>query len=357
MLNDEPSERNSNLLPVNATGDVRFLSVASAGNDHRLGGNEAPPAIISMFLGDEITDLLETISSGKEYSNRKGNKLSTGVESVPEIYEDTTDRNRTSPVAFTGNKFEFRSLGSSFNIACTNVMINAAVADTLNSYADKLEKVDKKDFKKVVLELIKAEYIAHKRIVFNGDNYADEWQTESARRGLLNLKGTPEALSYYDREENVELFKRLKIYTPEEVRARKEILLENYCKVINIEALTMLEMVRRDILPAVSDYVANLCANVAAKQAVCEELPCTREKETIMTLAKLNEEVGGLAVKLENELAEIDLQDVSASSQAMAHNVVPLMEEIRERVDKMETLTASDYWPYPTYFDLLYSVN
>ena len=187
--------------------DLLRLSVASAGNDHRLGANEAPPAIISMFLGDEITDLLETLASGKEYSNHVGNKLSTGVESVPVIYEDTTDRNRTSPFAFTGNKFEFRSLGSALNIACPNIMINAAVADALNAFADVLEKEKAADFKKAAIELIKKEYVAHRRIVFNGDNYAEAWREEAEKRGLLNLKSTPEALSYYDRPENVELFK------------------------------------------------------------------------------------------------------------------------------------------------------
>ena len=332
--------------------DLLRLSVASAGNDHRLGGNEAPPAIISMFLGDEITDLLETISSGKEYSNRTGNKLSTGVESVPVIYEDTTDRNRTSPVAFTGNKFEFRSLGSSFNIACTNIMINAAVADTLNSFADMLEKVNKKDFHKAATELIKAEYIAHKRIVFNGDNYTEEWQKESARRGLLNLGGTPQSLAYYDTQENIEMFKRLKIYTAEEVRARKEILLENYCKVINIEALTMCDITIKSILPAATKFSTALADNIAKLSAFGADT--TAQHSIVKQVASLINDAYKTEQDLEAAVAHAkEGGDHQTAANLYCDNVVTTMQKLRTYCDALEKIMPKDLWPFPTYTDLL----
>ncbi|MCH5161063.1 MAG: glutamine synthetase III [Clostridiales bacterium] len=336
--------------------DLLRLSVASAGNDHRLGGNEAPPAIISMFLGDEITDLLETISSGKEYSNRTGNKLSTGVESVPVIYEDTTDRNRTSPVAFTGNKFEFRSLGSSFNIACTNIMINAAVADTLNSFADVLEKVNKKDFHKAAMELIKAEYIAHKRIVFNGDNYTEEWQKESARRGLLNLGGTPQSLAYYDTQENIEMFKRLKIYTAEEVRARKEILLENYCKVINIEALTMCDITIKSILPAATKFSTALADNIAKLSAFGADTMA--QHSIVKQVASLINDAYKTEQDLEAAVAHAkEGGDHQTAANLYCDNVVTTMQKLRTYCDALEKIMPKDLWPFPTYTDLLLYVG
>ena len=332
--------------------DLLRLSVASAGNDHRLGASEAPPAIISMFLGDEITDLLETISSGKEYRNHVGNKLSMGVESIPVIYEDTTDRNRTSPVAFTGNKFEFRSLGSSFNIACTNIILNTAVADVLIEFADKLENVKSSEFKKAALELIKAEYLAHKRIVFNGDNYADEWQAEAARRGLLNLKGTPEALSYYDREENVELFKRLKIYTEKEVRARKEILLENYCKVINIEALTMCEITHKQILPAATKFTTQLATNIEKLSAL--NVDVRAQVDILNNVSSLINEAYSAVQKLsEAQLAVKNETDIQSAADSYHDNVFTAMQELRTYCDRLETLVPKELWPFPTYGDLL----
>lgn len=332
--------------------DLLRLSVASAGNDHRLGAHEAPPAIISMFLGDEITDLLEKIASGKEYNNHVGNKLSTGVESVPIIYEDTTDRNRTSPFAFTGNKFEFRSLGSSLNIACPNIMINAAVADVLNEFADKLEKVKPSEFKKAAAELIKSEYIAHKRIVFNGDNYSDAWRDEAARRGLLNLKSTPEALSYYDRPENVELFKRLKIYTDEEVRARKDILLENYCKIINIEAMTMSDITRKRILPAAIRYSTELADNITKLSAL--GLDATAQKDSLAAIAKLI----NCTYKAETKLSDTQLTvknelDLQKEADLCYSQVFTAMQELRTYCDSLETLMPKNLWPFPTYGDLL----
>ncbi len=334
--------------------DLLRLSVATAGNDHRLGGNEAPPSIISMFLGDEITDLLETIASGKEYNNRKGNKLSTGVESVPVIYEDTTDRNRTSPFAFTGNKFEFRSLGSSLNIACPNIMINAAVADTLNEFADKLEKYEpkSKEFKAAAMELIKSEYIAHRRIVFNGDNYADEWQAEAAKRGLLNLGGTPQSLSYYDRKANIDLFKRLKIYTAEEVRARKDILLENYCKVINIEALTMCDLTLKSILPAAAKFSTMLADNIEKLHTIGAETRA--QHEVILNIASTLNKAYSTEQKLAEVVAEAKSEpDYQKSADAYCDKVVTTMQELRTYCDELETLVPKDMWPFPTYSDLL----
>ncbi len=330
--------------------DLLRLSVATAGNDHRLGANEAPPAIISMFLGDEITDLLETLASGKEYSNHVGNRLSTGVESVPEIYEDTTDRNRTSPFAFTGNKFEFRSLGSAVNIACPNIMINAAVADALNEFADALEKAP--DFKKAAKALIKAEYVKHRRIVFNGDNYADEWKQEAARRGLLNLASTPEALSYYDRPENVELFGRLKIYTNEEVRARKDILLENYCKVINIEALTMCEITLKQILPAALEFSTRLADNVSKLSAL--GITVGAQNEMLLNVSKLINAAYAAEKKLEETQRAVKSEtDLQTEANLCHEKVFAAMQELREYCDRLETLVPKELWPFPTYGDLL----
>ena len=330
--------------------DLLRLSVATAGNDHRLGANEAPPAIISMFLGDEITDLLETLASGKEYSNHVGNRLSTGVESVPEIYEDTTDRNRTSPFAFTGNKFEFRSLGSAVNIACPNIMINAAVADALNEFADVLEKAP--DFKKAAKALIKAEYVKHRRIVFNGDNYADEWKQEAARRWLLNLASPPEALSYYDRPENVELFGRLKIYTNEEVRARKDILLENYCKVINIEALTMCEITLKQILPAALEFTTRLADNVSKLSAL--GMTVGAQNEMLLNVSKLINAAYAAEKKLEETQRAVKSEtDLQTEANLCHEKVFAAMQELREYCDRLETLVPKELWPFPTYGDLL----
>ncbi len=330
-------------------------SVASAGNDHRLGANEAPPAIISVYLGDQLGAIVDAIVKGVNYVPVEVQKGSIGVPESPIFPKDATDRNRTSPFAFTGNKFEFRMVGSQANVSDANIVLNTIVADAFEQFADELDKASDKE--KAANKIIERELKAHYRIIFNEDGYGPDWEHEAAKRGLLNHKNTADAVPVCFEEKNIEVFVRQGVYTRAEAIARANIQLENYSKIINIEALTMLEMVRRDIIPAVSDYVANLCTNVAAKQAVCDELPCTCEKDTIMMLATLNNEVGTLAGKLEKQLAEINLADVAASSQAMAHKVVTIMDDIRKRVDKMETLTAADYWPYPSYFDLLYSVN
>ncbi len=330
-------------------------SVATAGNDHRLGANEAPPAIISVYLGDQLGALVNAIVKGENYVPVKAEKGSIGVPESPIFPKDATDRNRTSPFAFTGNKFEFRMVGSQANVSDANIVLNTIVADAFCKFADELEGT--KDIEKAANKTISRELKAHYRIIFNEDGYGPGWEHEAERRGLLNHKNTADAVPVCFEEDNISVFVRQGVYTREEAVARADIQLENYVKIINIEALTMLEMARRDIVPAVSDYVATLCSNIAAKQAVNEELPCTGEKQTTTTLATLNDEVYSLCGKLEGELKKLNLADVRTASQAMAHTIIPIMEEIRARVDKMETLTAADYWPYPTYFDLLYSVN
>ena len=330
-------------------------SVATAGNDHRLGANEAPPAIISVYLGDQLGSLVDAIVKGVDYVPVKAQKGGIGVPESPIFPKDATDRNRTSPFAFTGNKFEFRMVGSQANVSDANIVLNTIVADAFEQFADELEGA--KDFGKAVEKLISRELKAHYRIIFNLDGYGPDWEHEAAKRGLLNAKNTADAVPVCFEEKNISVFVRQGVYTKSEAIARADIQLENYSKTINIEALTMLEMAKRDIIPAVSDYVANLCANVAAKKAVNEELPCRGEQDVITQLATLNDEVSLLVTKLEDELKEINLNDVRAASQAMAHKVIPVMEEMRKRVDKMETLTSAEYWPYPSYFDLLYSVN
>ena len=330
-------------------------SVASAGNDHRLGANEAPPAIISVYIGDQLGALVDAIVKGVDYIPVKAEKGSIGVPKSPIFPKDATDRNRTSPFAFTGNKFEFRMLGSQANVADANIVLNTIVADAFSQFADELD--GKEDLEKAANAIVARELKAHRRIIFNEDGYGPEWEPEAERRGLLNNKTTADAVPVCFEEKNIDVFVRQGVYTREEAIARADIQLENYTKTINIEALTMLEMVKRDIVPSVSDFVAEFCSNVAAKKAVCEEIPCSGEKEVIMQLATLNDEVVALSNKLEGILKGIKMDEVLESSQAMAHKVIPVMEEIRKKVDKMETMTSSDYWPYPTYFDLLYSVN
>lgn len=330
-------------------------SVASAGNDHRLGANEAPPAIISVYLGDQIGALVDSIVKGVNYVPVKAAKGSIGVPESPIFPKDATDRNRTSPFAFTGNKFEFRMVGSQANVSDANIVLNTIVADAFSKFADELEGADDKE--KCAEKIVARELKAHYRIIFNLDGYGPGWEAEAAKRGLLNLKNTADAVPVCFEEDNISVFVRQGVYTKSEAVARADIQLENYTKTINIEALTMLEMVKRDVIPAVSDYVANLCANVAAKKSVNEELPCTGEKQTITELSELNDKTWANAAKLESELKGINLGKVREASQAMAHKIIPIMEQIRACVDKMETLTSAEYWPYPTYFDLLYSVN
>lgn len=331
--------------------DLLRLSVASAGNDHRLGANEAPPAIISMFLGDELTGILESIASGKPYARKDGVKFTTGVDTIPSFMQDTTDRNRTSPFAFTGNKFEFRMLGSAVNISCPNVMINTAVAEALCGFADKLEK--SKDFEKDVLKVIKDSYTKHKRIVFNGNNYSKEWEEEAARRGLLNLKSTPEALSYYDREENIKLFEKFKIYTAVEVRAREEILLENYCKVLNIEALTMLDMANKQIIPAVMAFSGDIAGGINSKTAA--GVKPRAELDLLKKVSGLTDSAYDAANKLADIVVEAKgVSNVKEAAFFYRDNVLPAMQELRLSCDALEMVVDKDYWPIPVYGDLLF---
>lgn len=332
--------------------DLLRLSVASAGNDHRLGANEAPPAIISMFLGTELTERLEAFANGTAFNNKNGNVIKSGAHALPEFMADTTDRNRTSPFAFTGNKFEFRSLGSSLNIACPNIMINAIVADALNDAADKLEKST--DLKKDIAEYIRQTYLDHRRIVFNGDNYTDEWRKEAEKRGLLNLRSTPEALSHYDGKTNVDLFKRLGIYTKEEIKARKEILLDNYCKVINIEALTMTDMVRRDIIPAAIRY-SNVVAKNIDRLSGTINVGCEAQTQILVKLSKLingayaaNDRLSEANLKVKNE------KDLQKQAVKYHDEVFNAMQELRTYCDELEMIVPKEFWPFPTYGDLLF---
>ena len=334
---------------------VLRAAVASAGNDHRLGADEAPPAIVSVYLGDQLGALVDSIVKGENYVANVAAEGSIGVPESPIFPKDATDRNRTSPFAFTGNKFEFRMLGSQANVADANITLNTIVADAFGQFADELE--GKKDIEKAADVIIKRELKAHYRIIFNLDGYGPEWEPEANRRGLLNHKNTADATPVLYEDKNIEVFVRQGVYTKEEAKARADIRLENYIKIINIEALTMLEMAKRDIIPAVSDFVADLCQNLAAKKAVGEKIPCETEKSLIARLSELNDKTSAAAQKLESDLKAVDKTKVLEASQAMAHIIIPDMEEVRALVDEMETLTSSDFWPYPTYFDLLYSVK
>ena len=336
--------------------DLLRVSVASAGNDHRLGANEAPPAIISMFIGDELQAVLDSIEKGEPYEPSKKNKMQMGVDVLPDFMKDTTDRNRTSPFAFTGNKFEFRMLGSALNIACPNIMLNTIVAEELRQFVDELEKAD--DFDSAVMELIKKTIKEHKRIIFNGNNYADEWVEEAARRGLLNLKTLPEAMKQYVAKKNIDLFEKHNIYTEKETLARCEIQLENYSKVINIEALTMLDMAKQDILPAVSAYVRELTETALAKKSLSSSITTKVEEDLVNDLSQKLQCFSNKIEELENAL--IGAADYEGDAQKCAeyycNEVFAKMNELRAIGDDMETETASDFWPYPTYGDLLFSV-
>ena len=340
---------------VDEYSDLLRMSVASPGNDHRLGANEAPPAIISIFLGEELQAVVDALVEGKEYTGAGKQMFNVGVSSLPEFPKDSTDRNRTSPFAFTGNKFEFRMLGSQANVADANICLNTIVADAFEQFADELEGA--KDFNRKVNALIKRELKAHYRIIFNLDGYGPEWEPEAAKRGLLNNKNTADAVPVCYEEKNVNVFVRQGVYTKEEAIARADIRLENYIKMINIEALTMIEMAKRDIIPAVSDFVAELCQNVSAKRGAFEAIPCRTEEELVKKLSILNDETFAAVEKLEADLKAIDKNDVLPASQAMAHRIVPDMDEVRRLADEMETLTSADYWPYPTYFDILYGIK
>lgn len=336
--------------------DLLRLSVASAGNDHRLGANEAPPAIISVSLGDELADILDHIESEEAYPGTQHVNMEIGVNVLPIFAKDTTDRNRTSPFAFTGNKFEFRSLGSQINIACSNIILNTMLAEELKQFADELEKAD--DFTAALNKLIRRVIKEHKRIIFNGDGYSEEWKEEAARRGLSNYATTPDALIHYTDEKNLKLFSDHNIYTPVEVRSRQEIILETYSKAINIEARTAIDMVKRDIIPAVSSYVAKLTNGVLAKRNLSASIPCTAELDIITALSSLQDSTYEALNELERTMTDIRSagSDITKIAFYYKDEVLPVMQELRTYVDGMETMTASEFWPYPTYADLMFHV-
>ena len=337
--------------------DLLRLSVATAGNDHRLGANEAPPAVISIFLGDELTAVLDAIETDTPYSGTEKTVLKLGVHVLPKFTRDTTDRNRTSPFAFTGNKFEFRMVGSSDSIACANIMLNAAMAETLKEFADRLEGVS--DFESALHDLIKETIKAHKRIIFNGNGYDDAWIKEATeKRGLLNLRTTPDALATVLEKKNVEMLTSLKIFSEAEIRSRYEICLENYCKTVNIEGLTMVDMARKEILPAVEAYLGDLSGTVAAKTAAVPGLACKYEKDLISKLSKLADEISDAASSLDTTLIRLRaIPDVTDAAYVIRDVVLQKMAELRVVCDEAESITADKYWPFPTYGDLLFGVR
>ena len=337
--------------------DLLRLSVATAGNDHRLGANEAPPAVISIFLGDELTAVLDAIETDTPYSGTEKTVLKLGVHVLPKFARDTTDRNRTSPFAFTGNKFEFRMVGSSDSIACANIMLNAAMAETLKEFADRLEGVS--DFESALHDLIKETIKAHKRIIFNGNGYDDAWIKEATeKRGLLNLRTTPDALATVLEKKNVEMLTSLKIFSEAEIRSRYEICLENYCKTVNIEGLTMVDMARKEILPAVEAYLGDLSGTVAAKTAAVPGLACKYEKDLISKLSKLADEISDAASSLDTTLIRLKaIPDVTDAAYVIRDVVLQKMAELRVVCDEAESITADKYWPFPTYGDLLFGVR
>ena len=334
--------------------DLLRISVATAGNDHRLGANEAPPAIVSMFLGDELTAILDAIDEGKPYYGTEKLQMEIGVHVLPTFPKDTTDRNRTSPFAFTGNKFEFRMPGSAMSVAEPNVVINTIVAESLMQFADELEGAE--DFKTALNKLIRRTIKEHKRIIFNGDGYSNEWKTEAARRGLLNLPTTADALPHFVNEENIALFTRHRVYTEKELRSRHDILLESYCKIIAIEALTMCDMAGRDIIPAVGSYILKLAHTVNELKSASAPIP----HHTVSTLNRLVELSDEMSASLTRLRANAEHAQRNLSSEKCGFfcrdEVLPLMDELRKAADEAETLTERSYWPFPTYGDLLYYI-
>ena len=340
---------------VDENQDLLRISVATAGNDRRLGGSEAPPAIISMFLGDYITNILTSVEEGhgaKEYS---AEKMETGIASVPEFLKDKSDRNRTSPFAFTGNKFEFRMPGSSLSIAGPNVMLNTGVADVLRDYADRLEKAE--SFDAEVNAIIAKTMRDHKRIIFNGNNYSEEWVKEAENRGLCNYKNAVEALEHYPDKKNIELFARHKIYTESEIRSRQEILLENYSKVEIIEALTMIDMVRKDIMPACIKFEKTLAETAAAKKSIGIDVSKSTEVEFIKKIDGLIKEFEKRTELVEKYSAKAkNIQDIHAQAKLVCDELYPTLHKLRAVADELESLVGDEYWPFPAYRDLLFSV-
>ena len=332
------------------------VSVASAGNDHRLGAHEAPPAVVSIFLGDELTEILESIEKDEAYGAKEKELMRVGVHTLPKFPKDTTDRNRTSPFAFTGNKFEFRMLGSSASVSSPNIVLNTAVAEVLRQFADELENAE--NFEASLHELIKRVIKEHKRIIFNGNGYDDKWIAEAEKRGLLNLKTTPDALPYYVKKENIALFTSHKVFTEKEMYSRLEILLDSYSKIVHIEGRTMVDMAMKDILPSVSEYLQTLCNTVLAKQSVCKTIDCTYETEMIAKISALSSEAYAQAKALESKLINAEkTSDPERLAFYYKDEVLPAMQALREAADGLENLVSADYWPFPTYGELLFGVS
>ena len=345
---------------IQAVDDYQGLlraAVATAGNDHRLGANEAPPAVISVFLGDELTGILEAIETDTAYCGVEKKRMKLGVDVLPRFVRDTTDRNRTSPFAFTGNKFEFRMLGSSNSIACANIMLNTTVAESLRLFADELEGAP--DLPAALHDLIQRTIKAHKRIIFNGNGYDDAWIKEATeKRGLLNLRTTPDAIPMLLQKQNMDMLVAHKVFTESELRSRYEIQLENYCKTVRIEALTMVDMARKEILPAVEGYVSDIAAAAAAKKSVDAALPCGYETKKLHRLSSLVDTIDSRVDALEEKLVRLDtLHDLTEEAAFIRDELIPAMGQLRAAADEAETHTAAGRWPFPTYGDLLFGVK
>lgn len=333
--------------------DLLRLSVASAGNDHRLGANEAPPAIISIFLGDQLTNILQAIENDDSYTEDANDRMRVGIDILPKIKKDSTDRNRTSPFAFTGNRFEFRMPGSSASIAGCNIMLNTAVADVLSEMADILEKAD--DFDATLHNLIKETYKKHKRIIFNGNGYDDAWVEEAEKRGLYNLKSTPDALPYSVKTENIALFERQHVLNKEEVLSRYEINMEEYTKIINIEALTMLDMAKKDILPSVSRFTKTLLETISSKKAL--GIDASYEEGFVQKISSKLKEAYTALEDLDSKTKTFsEIEDFEKAAFYVRDEIIPAMDALREPCDVMETLTDASEWPFPTYGKLLYGI-
>ena len=336
--------------------DLLRISVATAGNDHRLGANEAPPAVVSIFLGDELTAILEAIENDQPYNAAEKTTMKLGVDVLPKFARDNTDRNRTSPFAFTGNKFEFRMLGSSNSISCANIMLNSAVAESLKIYADRLEGAE--DFETALHEMIKKTIKDHKRILFNGNGYDDAWIKEATERGLANLRTTPDCVPHILDKKNVDMLTAHKVFTEAEIKSRFEITLENYCKTVVIEANTMIDMARKQILPAITEYASSVADAAAAKMSVAPEIACGYEKSVVSKLSVLTDQIAMKTDDLEAAVLKLkDAADIEQEAYAIRDTVLIKMSELRAVADEAETLTAEDYWPFPTYGDLLFGVK
>ena len=337
--------------------DLLRLSVATAGNDHRLGANEAPPAVVSIFLGDELNAVLEAIENNTPYAGTQKTQMKLGVDVLPKFNRDTTDRNRTSPFAFTGNKFEFRMLGSSNSIACANIMLNSAVAESLKIYADRLEKAE--NFEDALHEMIRKTIKDHKHIIFNGNGYDDTWIKEATeKRGLLNYRTTPDCMPHLLDAKNVKMLTSHGVFSEAELKSRCDIMLENYCKTVVIEANTMVDMTKTEIAPAVDAYTMELAKTIVAKKAVDDTLTCNYESGLVKKLSKLTDRIAIKTEELENALVELHNAEGIISEANMIRDVVLVkMGELRLACDEAETVTAKKYWPFPTYGDLLFSVR